>query len=426
MKWRVIMSSVLVSSLVTLQAQSQTFVIDSLTRSPDTVTSGGVVQTTVRVRNPGPGSGQLRSVTVVPAPVSPPLVAVPTTVVFNPPRLLTAGQALNVNASVNMPVLNNCTTVWSFGFDVTVDGGSSSFTQSFTGVGHNVTVNPFCSDLTAPRPPGWTSEVVLSNTLNASTTPGVLSALLPIYMSCDVTNLGGPTPAGVPCVLRIVRSATNTPVYSVTPTLPPMANNETNHSLRNTVVPVGVLIPCDNYTAQILIDPNNVVPESNNNNNQFASAVIFLNAPQTITTQPTNQVACRGGTATFRVVVNSGGAEVSYRWRRNGMVMPISGPGGNPSAATNTLVIPNVQAANLGQYSCSISNACDALTSQTATLTFNACTADYNCDGVVNSQDYFDFLACFFTNCSGADFNGNSVINSQDYFDFLVAFFTGC
>jgi hypothetical protein len=54
------------------------------------------------------------------------------------------------------------------------------------------------------------------------------------------------------------------------------------------------------------------------------------------------------------------------------------------------------------------------------------CPADFNTDGVVNSQDFFDFLNQFFALSTTSDFNRDGVINSQDFFDFLNAFFAGC
>jgi hypothetical protein len=69
----------------------------------------------------------------------------------------------------------------------------------------------------------------------------------------------------------------------------------------------------------------------------------------------------------------------------------------------------------------------------TLSLACNPCTCDFNADGVLNSQDFFDFLGCFFgTSCppgTNADFNADSVVNSQDFFDFLSCFFAppgGC
>jgi probable HAF family extracellular repeat protein len=55
-----------------------------------------------------------------------------------------------------------------------------------------------------------------------------------------------------------------------------------------------------------------------------------------------------------------------------------------------------------------------------------ACRADFNGDGIANSQDFFDFLSAFFQQAASADFNADGTVNSQDFFDFLGAFFGGC
>ena len=55
---------------------------------------------------------------------------------------------------------------------------------------------------------------------------------------------------------------------------------------------------------------------------------------------------------------------------------------------------------------------------------FLPCFCDWDHDGTVGSQDFFDFLARFFA--ADADFNHDGTTGSQDFFDFLACFFSGC
>jgi hypothetical protein len=86
---------------------------------------------------------------------------------------------------------------------------------------------------------------------------------------------------------------------------------------------------------------------------------------------------------------------------------------------------PTVLLARRGQVSEEVAGWIDQLTPEQRNPQGSP-HADFNHDGMVNSQDFYDFLAAFFGGSERADVNRDGELNSQDFFDFLIAFFTGC
>ncbi len=147
-----------------------------------------------------------------------------------------------------------------------------------------------------------------------------------------------------------------------------------------------------------------------------------------IQTQPADTTVQPGQKLTLYTVA-SGTAFLSYQWRRNGV--PLTNGGRVSGADTATLSISPAISGDSGSYDVVVTNACGSVISQGANVVVRPiCPCDFNHDGSLNSQDFFDFLNCFFTpGCTAADFNTSGTVNSQDFFDFLNCFFSpppGC
>lgn len=89
-------------------------------------------------------------------------------------------------------------------------------------------------------------------------------------------------------------------------------------------------------------------------------AIVTVGPPPVITTHPANQTVRAGGSVTFTVAATSNNP-LSYAWNFNGQ--PIQ-----PTVNSPSLQLANLQAANVGSYSVTVSNAGGSVLSQSASL----------------------------------------------------------
>ncbi len=166
---------------------------------------------------------------------------------------------------------------------------------------------------------------------------------------------------------------------------------------------------------------------------QFTNAgSLFLGRAAVLSLNAANFVQTTAGTLIFEVAGTTenenGRLATNVSATLAGVVSAAAAPGFTPDTASSVRVI---NAASLtGTFSSAnfpSTGLIFAVDYQQAALgdvflTFEPrLQADWNMDGAINSQDYFDFLSAFFA--LDADFNTDGVTNSQDFFDFITVFF---
>jgi hypothetical protein len=165
----------------------------------------------------------------------------------------------------------------------------------------------------------------------------------------------------------------------------------------------------------------------------------ILRTPISITGHPATQSVIAGTGVQLSVQV-SGSGPITYRWRRNGVI--VTNGGAVSGATTNTLTISNVQAHHAGAYTVEVVNACSAEFSNIANINVvQPCYA--NCDGsanppILNILDFICFINHFsyastlspsqqignYANCDRS--TTEPVLTVNDFICFLDKFTLGC
>jgi len=147
----------------------------------------------------------------------------------------------------------------------------------------------------------------------------------------------------------------------------------------------------------------------------------------TITDHPDDVTGCPGGQVQFAVGA-VGNGQVSYEWFKGNV--PLVNGGRVSGADTEMLVITGVEAGDAGSYSCFVSSACGATSSEAAVLSF--CLANCDCSTVaptLNVNDFICFQGKFAAGDPAANCDGSTtapVLNVNDFICFQQRYAAGC
>jgi hypothetical protein len=93
-----------------------------------------------------------------------------------------------------------------------------------------------------------------------------------------------------------------------------------------------------------------------------SSVTLNVQSSPEVTSNPSPQLVCENGAASFSVM-GSGSPAPTYQWRRNAINIP--------GATASTLSIPSALVGDAGSYDCVLTNACGSATSGSASLMVN-------------------------------------------------------
>jgi len=137
-----------------------------------------------------------------------------------------------------------------------------------------------------------------------------------------------------------------------------------------------------------------------------------------------NQTVAAGSPVTM--TVDASGGNLSYQWWHDLSQIP--------GATDPSYTINAAQPSDAGNYFCNISNPCDYVRSDPATLTVTSASCYPNCDQsttppILNANDFQCFLNAFAANDPYANCDGSTTdptLNANDFQCFLNAYAAGC
>lgn len=204
------------------------------------------------------------------------------------------------------------------------------------------------------QPDGWSSELVVT------TRPGTQAAAAEIrddqwvFLHWSVANFADAANAGDPFTVRILLDGEK--LYDQV-----ISGLEAGYYRAREDYPVNHRLSAGMHFLEMLVDVNNSIAESNENDNVYSMNVwVQASNPLRITSQPQSIAVDWGASVTFQAAA-SGIDPITYQWRKD--TVPLEG------ATEGTLVLPAVKSTDGGDYDVVVSNPTGSVISNVATLT---------------------------------------------------------